>query len=143
MKRIILSIPLLLYMIFPSINYAQDSTGYLEIPGKFFSIMKQKGNDEAIDFLFKNNKYLRMKLPDNLKIKNELNKIVKLLGNFYGSDLINVEKAGENYIRLYYLARYDRQPLLFTFTMYRPQKKWRVQQLQFSEKIGDYLDKNK
>ena len=131
------------FVFFARTGTSQDTTSYLAIPDKFFSIMESKGNDAAIDYIFKTNKYLRTQLAGNLKIKNELNKIVKLLGKFYGSELIEETKAGNNYVRLYYLAKYDRQPLLFIFTMYRPDKKWRIQQLRFSEKVGDYLDEKR
>ncbi len=133
----------LAFILFARTGIGQDTKSYLAIPDNFFSIMKSKGNDAAIDYIFKTNKYLRTQVAGNLKIKNELNKIVKLLGKFYGSELIEETKAGNNYIRLFYLAKYDRQPLLFIFTMYRPGKKWRIQQLRFSEKVGDYLDEKR
>jgi hypothetical protein len=139
----LLSISFLILTFLVQNSYSQDTTSYLVIPDKFFSIMEDKGNDAAIDYIFKTNKYLRTQIAGNIKIKNELNKLTKLLGKFYGSDLIETIKAGNNYIRLYYLAKYDRQPLLFIFTMYRPNKKWRIQQLRFTEKVGDYLDKKR
>jgi len=121
-----------------NVIYSQDST-YKHLPDTFFTIMKQKGTDASIDYIFATNKYLRLKITNNLKIKNELNNVVKLLGKYYNVELVKVEKIAPSYVKLFYLAKYDRQPLLFIFTMYKPNDKWRIQQLKFSEKISDFI----
>ncbi len=140
-KKFVVIIVCSISFLFPVKIFAtyQDSISYRLLPEKFMEILKEKGSDKAIDFLFTTNEYLRLKLANNLKIKNELKNIIVLLGKNYGYELIDEKKVGNNYVVLYYLAHYDRQPLLFIFTMYKPNKKWRVQQLQFSEKLSKYI----
>ncbi len=121
-------------------GYSQENT-YKALPDSFFTVMRTEGTDAAIDYIFRTNKYLRLKLANNLKIKNELNNVVKLLGKYYNAEFIKAEELAPSYVKLFYLAKYDRQPLLFIFTMYKPEKDWRIQQLKFTEKITDFLEK--
>jgi len=134
--------PFLIVLITISISANAQNNSYKALPDSFFTVVSQQGNDAAIDYIFKTNKYLRLKLANNIKIKNELNNIVKLLGEYYGAELVKTDELSKSYVKLYYLARYDRQPLLFIFTMYKPNDKWRIQQLQFSEKIAEMLNNN-
>ncbi len=122
-----------------SAGYAQENT-YKALPDSFFTVMSTKGTDAAIDYIFRTNKYLRLKLANNLKIKNELKNVVKLLGQYYETEFIKSETLAPSYVKLFYLAKYDRQPLLFIFTMYKPEKHWRIQQLKFTEKVTDFLE---
>jgi hypothetical protein len=134
--------PFLIALITISISANAQNNLYKALPDSFFSVMSKQGNDAAIDYIFKTNKYLRLKLANNIKIKNELNNVVKLLGKYYGAELIKIDELSKSYVKLYYLARYDRQPLLFIFTMYKPNDEWRIQQLQFSEKVAEMLNDN-
>ncbi|RLD48222.1 MAG: hypothetical protein DRI94_12850 [Bacteroidetes bacterium] len=118
---------------------AQNS--YDSIPKIFFNIFEQKGSDAAIDYIYATNKYISGNLTANLKVKTELKKVTLMLGKYHGIDIIDTQFISTSYIRLSYLAKFDRQPLKFNFTMYRSDKKWQLQQLRFDDKVSEGFKK--
>ena len=136
MKRSII----ILLLIFNSI-LAISQNSYDSIPKIFFKTFKEKGSDAAIDYIYATNKYISGNLTANLKVKSELKKVTSMLGKFNGVEPIDTQYISKSYLRLSYLAKFDRQPLKFNFTMYKPNKKWQLQQLKFDDKVSDGFNK--
>lgn len=114
---------------------AQNSAD--SIPNIFFKIFDEKGSDAAIDYVYATNKYISNNIAANLKVKSELRKIVSLIGKYHGNELIDKQSISDSYVRITYLARFNRQPLKFSFTMYKPNKIWQLQQLKFDDKVSE------
>ncbi len=131
MKKYFLIATLSIYTFF-----TQAQTNFDSIPNIFFDIFEQKGSDAAIDYIYATNKYISGNFAASLKVKNELKKVVSLIGKYRGTEVIDTQFIGQSYIRLSYLAKFDRQPLKFNFTMYKPDKKWQLQQLKFDDKVA-------
>lgn len=130
MRHIFLGLFLLLSL------YTFSQEKFDSLPNVFFKILEQKGSDQAIDFIYSSNKYISGNLAANLKVKAELKKIISLIGNYNGSEIIDTQFISLSYIRLSYLAKFDRQPLKFNFTMYKPKNNWQLQQLKFDDKVS-------
>ncbi len=130
MKKFFIIIFLLTLSFFLNAQNSYDS-----IPNIFFNTFKQKGSDAAIDYIYATNKYISSNLTANLKVKAELKKFTSMLGKYHGAEIIDTQFISKSYIKLSYLAKFDRQPLKFNFIMYKPNKKWQLQQLKFDDKI--------
>lgn len=111
--------------------------GYDSIPEKFFQIFNQKGSDFAIDYIYSTNKFMQANIQASLKVKTELKKIASLVGKYYGHELMNKKIVSKSYVQLYYLAKFDRQPIKFIFVLYKPDKIWQLQKLKFDDKVAE------
>ncbi len=134
--------PIILFS-FLSWEITFSQTGCDSIPEKFFSVFDKKGSDAAVDWVYSTNKYIRSNIQASLKVKTELKKIISLIGAYKGYELMEKKVASPSYVHLYYLAKFERQPLKFTFVLYKPADKWQLQKLQFNDKIVTSVENNK
>ncbi len=117
---------------------AQDST-YQAVVEKFFTLYKDSGPEKAIDFIFSTNPYLDPSSEQVSTIKLKLTTAVAVIGDYYGYDAVVVKELGPSFTIGTYMLRYKRQPLFFTFVMYKPDRYWQIQTLRFDDKT-DQLD---
>ncbi|HIE16562.1 MAG TPA: hypothetical protein EYP69_06535 [Bacteroidales bacterium] len=117
-------------------NVVYGQTGCDSIPEKFFRIFHQKGSDAAIDYIYSTNRFMKANIQANIKVKTELKKIVSLLGKYNGHELMEKKIVSNSYVQLYYLAKFDRQPLKFIFVLYKPVDVWQLQKLKFDDKVA-------
>lgn len=117
--------------------YAQ-STGK-EITDRFFDLYKEDPT-KAVDYAFATNKWMERNKDGVVKLKNQLSNTLELIGDYYGYEQITEKSAGENFKLVSYLLRYDRQPLRFTFVLYRPNGEWQLQNFQFDDNVDEELE---
>ncbi|MGJ3236534.1 hypothetical protein [Marivirga sp.] len=136
MKKTTLILPFLVtFFLYKSFSQSTSS----EITGKFFDLYK-KSPEQAIDYAFSTNKWIIDKNQDGIaNVKNQLTNTLELIGDYYGFEVITEKQIGENYILNSFLIRYDRQPLRFTFILYKPKDTWQVQSFLFDDNIDDEL----
>lgn len=96
-----------------------------------------KSPDKAIEYIFSTNSYIKKNQKGIERIKERLNTSRKLLGEYYGKEIIKIESVGDSYIKYDYMLRYDRQPVKLEIVLYRPDKKWLLYTLQFDDNIND------
>ncbi len=101
-----------------------------EMINKFFGLFEQDVN-KAIDYLFSTNEWLEANKEgaDAMKEKLEANR--KLLGNYNGYEIASKYALGESYLKFICLLKYERQPIELVIFMYKPDKKWKLQNLNF------------
>ncbi len=116
--------------------YAQSSPE--EITETFFAIF-ENDMSAAVDYLFSTNDLIDPNQPGIKSIKEKMEVTRKLLGNFYGYEIVNIYYAGESYQKHIYSIKYERQPVKMTIIYYRPNKKWKVQSLNFQDDIDSEL----
>jgi len=94
---------------------------------------------EAYEKLFANNKWVNEKksLMETNKIK--LKDYLDQLGKYFGYELIAEKKAGESYVLKSFLVKYERQPVRFTFIIYRPSDTWQIQNFSYDDDIDTEL----
>lgn len=116
-----------------------------EIPNKFFEYFTNDEVEKAVDYVFSTNIWMEKTPEATMEIKKQLKKAVVLLGKFYGYELIEEKKVGESFVEYAYMIRYDRQPIVITFLIYKPNKKWQIFNLRFEDKLDRFLgdDRNK
>lgn len=110
-----------------------------ELIASFFQLYEEKGSDEAIDFIFSTNKWMARNQDGITKLKTQLRSLIDIVGTYYGHDEITRTSIGENYVLSSYMVRYDRQPVRFTFLLYKPDQTWQIQNFQYDDEMGDEL----
>jgi hypothetical protein len=94
---------------------------------RFFNQYTQISPISALDYLFGTNKYLNQNQDGLSTIKNSLNGLLEVIGPYKDFELFDQNDLGTHYRRYRYLVRYERQPLIFTFIVYRPDTQWLFQ----------------
>jgi len=135
MKKIIFS--LLLCCIIISVNIYAQSTPE-EVIDKFFELY-EKDTDAAVDYVFSTNKWMDKHQEIEKNVKERLKKNIGLIGKYYGNELILKKGAGKSYLECVYMVRYSRQPIKFTFFLYKPDSSWQIQNLKFGDDLTEDL----
>lgn len=119
-------------------SFAQKETTET-ITENFFQTYK-KDPTRAYADLFVDNKWMKDKKSDIETVKIRMNDFLSGLGEYYGYELITEKSAGESYVLKSYLIKYERQPIRFTFLLYRPNDKWQIQNFTYDTNIEDELE---
>lgn len=106
-----------------------------DITNHFFELYQEKGSDAAVDYIFSTNVWLSNAQSEVTAIKVQLKKGIAIIGQYYGFELIEKKMVGESYAKMAYLLRYSRQPIKFTFILYKPDKVWQVQNMKFDDRL--------
>ncbi len=122
---------------FIATSKAQETT-YQGVVEKFFSIYSDKGPEKAIDYIFSTNPFLDPSSDQVTAIKLKLATAVAVIGDYSGYDPIIVKEFGTSMAIATYMVKYKRQPLFFTFVLYKPDKFWQIQTLRFDDKIESF-----
>lgn len=109
----------------------------------FFSVVKAGKVEEAADFILSDNPWVQ-KMPRKVQgMKTELTKLNKMMGSYQSHEKLLEKVVANRYAYLYYFVCYDRQPLRFCFTFYKPKDEWMILNLEFNpdidEKIAEYV----
>ena len=127
MKRTIIIIAAAIAM-FAFCNTAKAQNTPEDIMAKFFTMFNDDVN-KAIDYLFSTNDWLESNKEGTTAMKEKFEASRKLLGNFNGYELAGKYYLGESYAKYAYVLKYYRQPVEFVVTMYRPDKIWKLQNM--------------
>ena len=93
--------------------------------------------DDAIDYIFSTNPYIEQNQQGIDRLKERFNTSRKLLGNYYGEEIIKIQSAGDSFIRYIYMLKYDRQPVKLEIILYRANEKWMLYTMQFRDNLYD------
>ncbi|MBU0488609.1 MAG: hypothetical protein KKA07_10065 [Bacteroidetes bacterium] len=124
--------------LFPGYVRAQEKPE--DIIDKFFELYEADKSDEAVDYVFATNIWMEKTQEAVVKIKGQLRKAINLLGKYYGYQIIAMKNIGGCYVEYSYLMRYDRQPIVFTFILYKPKDKWQIHNLRFEDNLDKELE---
>jgi hypothetical protein len=111
-----------------------------DVTGHFFELFQSKGVDEAVDYIYSTNKWLVSDKTTADNIKMQLKKGIAIIGQYYGYELIGKKALGESYVQMDYMLRYDRQPIKFTFILYKPNKTWQIQNMKPDDRLEDDIE---
>ena len=129
---------LVIVFIFSKLSTFGQTETIEKITETFFKTYKQSPTKAYAD-LFVDNKWMKDKKSDIETVKIKLNDFLSGLGDYYGYELITEKSAGESYILKSFLIKYERQPIRFTFLLYRPNAKWQIQNFTYDTNIDDEL----
>jgi len=96
-----------------------------------------KNPSKAVEDIYGTNIWTS-RIKDGIEtMKNEVNKYtIDYVGKYFGYELITQKHFAQSFILYSYMVKYDRQPMRFTFKLYKPNDKWTL----FSFKIDSDLD---
>jgi len=118
-------------------SFGQSTT--TEITEKFFSIYT-KDAIKAVDYAFSTNKWFDRQQDGVANLKNKLKTTIDLCGEYYGYELLSEKTAGPSIKVITYIVKYDREPIRFTFFMYKVKGIWRVNNFSYDEDIDKELE---
>jgi hypothetical protein len=99
---------------------------------EFFAIFDEDVN-QAVDYLFSTNPLIDANQDGIKSIKERFELSRKLLGNYYGAEIVSKYYAGNSYAKYVYSLKYERQPVKLVLVLYKPNKTWKVQNVNFQD----------
>jgi len=112
-----------------------------EMVTTFFATLKAENSDAALDQLYATNSWMSKNMESIQSLKEQMAGLTEdFVGTLHGHDLIIEKKLTERYRLLSYLARYDRQPIRFTFQFYRPDETWKIYSFKYDGSLDDELE---
>lgn len=128
LKNHLLILTLILFVSCSSIAQ-QNNPDYMA--NEFFNIYKSKDINQALDYIFSTNKFIS---NEDIKLINgRISQYSSVLGEYYGKELFIKEKIGELLEIHSYILKYERQPIRFILTFYKPNNDWKI----YNFKIND------
>lgn len=109
-----------------------------EITSEFFKIFQTEPM-KAMDYAFSTNKWMERNIDGVENLKNKFKDLLPLIGEYYGHQMITQKKIGEDFKLVSYILKYDRQPVRFTFVLYKPNNKWQLQNLNWDVDLDDEI----
>ncbi len=111
-----------------------------QIIKKFF-ITYSANTNKAIDDLYATNPWANRFKDAVENIKKEINSYtLDYVGKYYGYESITKKQFSESFILYSYMVKYDRQPMRFTFELYKPNDKWTVYSFKIDTEMDDEIE---
>jgi hypothetical protein len=123
-----------------TLSFGQSKDDGQQIIDKFFEIYTTKGHEPALKYAFGTNKWMDSKSESITNVILELDKNVKLIGNYIGQEQIKSKLVGSRFRIASYFVYYDRQPLRFTFELYKNKEGWIIWNFQFDSNYDDEIE---
>jgi hypothetical protein len=112
-----------------------------DIVTAFFNTLQSENSDAALDQLYATNPWMSMNMESIQSLKDKMAGLTEdFVGTMHGYDLIVEKSLTDRYRLLSYLARYDRQPIRFTFQFYRPADTWKIYSFKYDGSLDDELE---
>lgn len=89
----------------------------------FFQEYKTSSKTAIVNLLGKNR---WITLDDANKVAGQIGALAAELGAFKGGEKVGENTFGKSMLQYVYLAKYERQPVKFTFRFYKPNDKWEL-----------------
>lgn len=137
MKKFVLPI---LFLIFFLRHLESNAQADYEIITREFFHRYDSDPLNAMDFAFATNKWLNRNRIAIEKLKNNFKELRPQLGEYYGFEKLREAQITDRYRIVSYMVRYDRQPLRFTFVMYKPNHAWHVHNLRYDDTLDQDLE---
>lgn len=131
------SFVLVFFLLFSNCAFSQTNTEEENITTQFFKTFS-KDPIKAYEELFNSNEFISKSDIESTKIK--FNEFLSDVGDYLGNEIITVKKAGKSYILKSFLLKYERMPIRFTFILYKPRNKWKIQNFSYDGSINEELE---
>ena len=135
MKKSLITLTCLLFV---SFSYSQTPR---ELVQKFFDDYEAKGASVALDNLYGTNKWMERSADAISNVKSQMEGLNEgYVGKLHGHEIIAEKKLGDSYLLLSYMAKFDRQPIRYTFQFYKPKDTWVIYSFKFDANIDNELE---
>jgi hypothetical protein len=116
------------------IGFSQEAS---ETITRDFFVNFAKDPATAYSTLFAGNTWISAEAMETNKA--DFTAFLKDIGNYCGYELILTKKVGESYMLKSFIVKYERQPIRFTFLLYKPTDKWVIQNFSWDAGLEDEL----
>lgn len=101
----------------------------------------EKDPGKAVDNIYATNPW-SSRIKDGIEaLKKEVNSYtIDYMGKYYGHELITRKQFSESFVLISYMVKYDRQPLRFTFKIYKPDTKWTLYSFNIDSELDDEIN---
>jgi hypothetical protein len=112
-----------------------DTEGYEMIADKFFDTLATQGGEAAVRYSFSTNPYAsRLEAQIDVAV-NQFMATEGIIGEYIDRELLVETKVADHLVVQYYLVMYERQPMKFELTFYKPYDEWIFQNFVFNSSI--------
>lgn len=101
----------------------------------FFEKLKSNGEENALTYLFAKNPSL-----DAIPLRSKLDTVSAVFGKYMGVEKITEKGIANGLILTSFLVKYERQPVRFTITYYKPKAEWLLYKFQIDENALNELE---
>ena len=139
-KSFFLAITILANVLCISALYASEQD---ELTTPIFKALSKGDTAVAVNHIFPKGSEIRGWVgEDNIaQLKSNLHAKLVVLGKYYDYKLLSKSDIQGIYEHAVYIARYDRQPVLFKFDFYNAGKGWRIQNFTMDMDLDVVLEK--
>jgi hypothetical protein len=110
-----------------------------ELVEKFFERYKED-RAVAIKEAFKSNPWIDQDGDAISNLITQLNGLVELVGDYLDYEQLKKRQLGSRFVIYSYLVYYERQPIRFTFELYKSKKEWMYFNIQYDQDFDDELE---
>lgn len=101
----------------------------------FFGHVEEGEPGEAIDALYANNPWASSVSEQLVTLREQFGGLSDLVGGYLGNERLAVQRVSERFVYVWYMGFYERQPLQFHFSFYKPDDRWLLYQLSYEEGV--------
>lgn len=127
-------------MILTMVGYSQGKDNGQQLIDKFFEIYTTKGHEPALKYAFGTNKWMESNIDGIKNVIFEMEKSISLIGKYIDKEEIKSRQVGSRFRIASYFVYYDRQPLRFTFQLYKNNDGWMIWNFKFDSNYGDEIE---
>ncbi len=97
----------------------------------FFSHVVKGKYDKAFDQLFEGSVVVRERPQDFALMKSQTNAVMPSFGNLINVELYQRKEFGDSILRLIYIMKFSKHPLVYQIYFYKPNDVWLAEDLKF------------
>ncbi len=120
-----------LFILFTSFAFAQAKDDGQELITRFFDLYKGKGYEYALKYAFETNKWINTQGDEMLTVGLNLGKKIQPLGEYLGNEELKSKSVSSRFRIVSYFVYYQREPIRFTFELYKNASGWEIWDFQF------------
>jgi len=121
---------------------AQAKDDGQELINTFFDLYKNKGYEVALKYTLSTNKWIVPRGDEMNNLIIQLAKEVNNMGEFLGYEEIKSKRVGSRFRIASYLAYYQRDPVRFTFELYKNGTGWEISNFTFDFKFDEEVEES-
>lgn len=99
----------------------------------FFVRLEAGEPEEAVSHLYAGYPFMDALGDQVMELENQLAELTEALDGYVGQQRIAVQPISDRFVYVWYLAFYQRQPLQFHFSFYKPQDRWVIHQFSYDQ----------
>jgi hypothetical protein len=103
----------------------------------FFARVAAGEAEQAVDQLYAGYPFLSAVADQVAQLKTSFAGLSEAVGEFHGQERLAVQPLSDRFVYVWYLAFFDRQPLQFHFSFYKPADRWQIYQFSYDQGVAD------